>query len=175
MSLEQVSQNVSEPWYLAQLKPGGFERAVTNLARQGYESFMPMREETRRRAERWDTKLRPLFPGYLFVKVPDDRQQWRSINATYGVSRLVALDAGRPTQVAPELIAALQARVLEDGKLKPTAEFDVGDKVRVVSGPLADKLAEIESVPEQGRIYVLLELMGRYTKAMLSATDVERS
>jgi len=175
VSLEQVSQNVSEPWYLAQLKPGGFERAVTNLARQGYESFMPMREETRRRAERWDTKLRPLFPGYLFVKVPDDRQQWRSINATYGVSRLVALDAGRPTQVAPELIAALQARVLEDGKLKPTAEFDVGDKVRVVSGPLADKLAEIESVPEQGRIYVLLELMGRYTKAMLSATDVERS
>ncbi|MRU15666.1 transcriptional activator RfaH [Roseovarius sp. A21] len=175
MSLEQVSQNVSEPWYLAQLKPGGFERAVTNLARQGYESFMPMREETRRRAERWDTKLRPLFPGYLFVKVPDDRQQWRSINATYGVSRLVALDAGRPTQVAPELIAALQARVLEDGKLKPTAEFDVGDKVRVVSGPLADKLAEIESVPEQGRIYVLLELMGRYTKAVLSTTDVERS
>jgi len=175
VSLERVSQNVSEPWYLAQLKPGGLERAVTNLARQGYESFMPMREETRRRAERWDTKLRPLFPGYLFVKVPDDRQQWRSINATYGVSRLVALDAGRPTQVAPELIAALQARVLEDGKLKPTAEFDVGDKVRVVSGPLADKLAEIVSVPEQGRIYVLLELMGRYTKAMLSATDVERS
>src|SRR6056297_554544 len=145
MAISQISHDVSEPWYLAQLKPGGFERAVTNLARQGYESFMPMREETRRRAERWDTKLRPLFPGYLFVKVPDDRQQWRSINATYGVSRLVALDAGRPTQVAPELIAALQARVLEDGKLKPTAEFDVGDKVRVVSGPLADKLAEIES------------------------------
>ncbi len=124
MSLGEVSQNVHEPWYLAQLKPGGFERAVTNLARQGYESFMPLREETRRRSERWDTKLRPLFPGYLFVKVPDDRRQWRSI---IGVSRPVALEAGRPTQVAPELIAALKVRVREVGKLQPPAELKVGD------------------------------------------------
>lgn len=173
MSPGQVSQNVHEPWYLAQLKPGGFERAVTNLARQGYESFMPLREETRRRSERWDTKLRPLFPGYLFVKVPDDRRQWRSINSTYGVSRLVALQAGRPTQVAPDLVAALQTRMREDGKLQSPAALQVGDQVRVISGPFADKLAEIEAVSEQGRIYVLLELMGRYTKAILVAADVE--
>ena len=174
MAIGQVSQDVYDPWYLAQLKPGGFKTAVTNLARQGYESFMPLREETRRRAERWDTRLRPLFPGYLFVKVPDDRRQWRAINSTYGVSRLVALDAGRPTQVCPDLIAAMQAQVLEDGKLQPPAEFAVGDEVRVVSGPLVDKLAEIEAIPEQGRIYVLLELMGRYTKVVLAANDVER-
>lgn len=174
MAISQISHDVYDPWYLAQLKPGGFKTAVTNLARQGYESFMPLREETRRRAGRWDTRLRPLFPGYLFVKVPDDRRQWRTINSTYGVSRLVALDAGRPTQVAPDLVAAMQAQVLEDGKLQPPAEFKVGDKVRVVSGPLVDKLAEIEAIPEQGRIYVLLELMGRYTKAVLAANDVER-
>jgi len=64
--------------------------------------------------------------------------------------------------------------VLEDGKLQPPAEFAVGDEVRVVSGPLVDKLAEIEAIPEQGRIYVLLELMGRYTKVVLAANDVER-
>lgn len=175
MSLGRVCQNDHEPWYLVQLKPGGFERAVTNLARQGYESFMPLREETRRRAGHWDTRLRPLFPGYLFVKVPDNRQQWRSINATYGVSRLIALEAGRPTQIPPGLVAALQVGCGEDGKQQPPAGLQIGDEVRVVSGPFTDKLAAIESLPERGRIYVLLELMGCYTKAVLSVSDVERA
>lgn len=170
----QACLNDNVPWYLAQLKPGGFERAVTNLARQGYESFMPLREETRRRSDRWDTKLTPLFPGYLFVKVPRDRQQWRSINSTFGILRLVAFEAGRPTQVAPDLVASLQSRSAKNGKLSPSAEFEIGDQVRVISGPFADALAEIEAVPEQNRIYVLFELMGRYTKAMLATVDVER-
>jgi len=82
---------VHDAWYLAQLKPGGLDRAVVNLARQGFDSLMPVREETRRRAGRWRTIAKPLFPGYLFVKVPAGRQDWRAINATYGVSRLVAL------------------------------------------------------------------------------------
>ncbi len=173
MSPGAVSQSVSEPWYLAQLKPGGFERAVTNLERQGYESFMPLREETRRHAGRWDKRNRPLFPGYLFVKVPDDKRHWRSINATYGVSRLVALEAGRPTPVAPKLVAELRKRMAANGLLQPSADLKTGDQVRVVSGPFTDTLAEIEAIPEQGRIYVLLDLMGRYVKAELAAADVE--
>jgi|SRR6056297_443982 len=173
MSLSQVSQSDHELWYLAQLKPGGFERAVTNLARQGYESFMPLREETRRRAGRWTKSLRPLFPGYLFVNVPDSKRQWQSINATYGVSRLVALEAGRPTPVAPSLVSALRNRMSENGLLQPATALKTGDQVRVVSGPFTDMLAEIEAVPEQGRIYVLIDLMGRYAKAELAAADVE--
>jgi transcriptional antiterminator RfaH len=135
---------------------------------------MPLRKQTFRRSGRWDTSLRPLFPGYLFIKVPDDRRQWRSINATYGVSRLVALEAGHPTPVDPDIVTALQARVGEHGELQPTAELEVGDHVRVLSGPLANKLAEIEVISEQNRIYVLLELMGHYTKAVLAAANVER-
>nr|WP_309502622.1 transcriptional activator RfaH [uncultured Roseovarius sp.] len=174
MPPELGAQIDHESWYLAQLKPGGLDRAITNLARQGYESFMPLREETRRHAGRWTTSVKPLFPGYLFVKVSDNRRNWRSINATYGVSRLVALEAGHPTPVAPDIVAALRQRTSDDGKLQSPAELEVGDQVRVVSGPLADKLAKIEAIPEQGRIYVLFELMGSYTKAVLPAADVER-
>lgn len=173
MSLLPGGLNVDEPWYLAQLKPGGFERAVTNLARQGYESFMPLREEARRRAGRWNKSLRPLFPGYLFVKVPDNKRQWQSINATYGVSRLVALESGRPTPVAPRLVLELRNRMSANGLLQPVADLKTGDLVRVVSGPFYDVLAKIEAVPEQGRIYVLLDLMGRYVKTELAASDVE--
>ncbi len=175
MPFDQAAKVVHEPWYLVQLKPGGLERAITNLARQGFESFMPLREETHRRAGRFKTSFRPLFPGYLFVKVPDDNRQWRSINATYGVSRLVALEAGRPTQVPPDFVEALKLGDGDNATPDTPVALRVGDQVKVVSGPLADQLAEVEAVSEQGRIYVLLELMGRYAKAMLSATDVQRT
>ena len=168
-----VSESHNEPWFLAQLKPGGLERAVTNLARQGYESFMPMREETRRRAGRWDRVRKPLFPGYLFVKVPLSQMHWRSINSTYGVARIVALEAGRPTRVDPDLVAALKVRFRFNGELNQSAELEVGNRVRVITGPLADNLAEIEAVPERGRIHVLLQFMGRYTRAVLATDDVE--
>lgn len=162
-----------DAWYLAQLKPGGLDRAVVNLARQGFDSLMPVREETRRRAGRWRTIAKPLFPGYLFVKVPAGRQDWRAINATYGVSRLVTLEAGRPTPVAPEIVCALQMRARQTTKSQQQAGMEVGDRVEVVSGPLATKFAEIEAISEQGRIYVLLELMGRYTRIELPVADVE--
>ena len=32
-------------WYVAQIKPNGFDRAVANLAQQGFESFMPMQQQ----------------------------------------------------------------------------------------------------------------------------------
>ncbi|WP_417525562.1 transcription termination/antitermination protein NusG [Marinovum sp.] len=174
MSLGRTARVAPDSWYLAQLKPGGLDRAILNLERQGYESFMPLREETVRRAGQWRRIVKPLFPGYLFVKVADDRRNWRSINATCGVSRLVALEAGRPTQVAPNIIAALKLRLQDDGRVQAPPDLAAGDRVKVISGPLADKVAEIEGIPEQGRIYVLLELMGRYTRAELPASHVER-
>lgn len=168
-----VSQDIGGRWYLAQLKPGGFDRAVLNLERQGYQTFMPMREETNRRAGQWSKKNKPLFPGYLFVNVSDENPKWASINSTYGVSRLVALEAGHPTPVDLHLIQALQNRMSDEGQLIEPDALSVGDEVRVVSGPLTEKLAHIEAIPEKGRIYVLLDLMGRYARAELSAADVQ--
>lgn len=173
MSVGQVCHSTDDTWYLAQLKPGGLDRAITNLERQGFETFMPRREETHRRAGQWSTRLKPLFSGYLFVKVPADKRHYRSINGTYGVSRLVALEAGRPTRVSAALIDALRNRTSEDGLLQPLADLKAGDRVKVVSGPLLGELAEIEAIPEDGRIYVLLDLMGRCVKTELAAQDLE--
>ena len=33
-------------WYVAQIKPNGFERAVINLSRQNFETFMPLQRRT---------------------------------------------------------------------------------------------------------------------------------
>ena len=45
-------------WYIVQFKPNSHKIAVRNLQRQGFETFLPMHEVTRRTAA---------VRGYMFV------------------------------------------------------------------------------------------------------------
>ena len=63
----------SPKWYLAQIKANGFDRAVANLARQGFLTFSPMQNKTVRHARQLKNVLRPIFPGYLFVQFGAER------------------------------------------------------------------------------------------------------
>ena len=65
----------------------------------------------------------PFFPGYLFIVLDLTRHQWRSVNGTFGVSRLVMRgDQPHPAPrgVVEALIAAADARGILQlaGKLK---------------------------------------------------------
>ena len=62
----EVSHCDGAKWYVAQVKPNGFARAEANLDRQGFEAI-PLRRKTVRHAQMRDV-LRPVFPGYLFIK-----------------------------------------------------------------------------------------------------------
>ena len=175
MAAPDLENDAARHWFLAQLKPGGFGRARTNLSRQGIDSFMPQRRVTRRRAGRLAEAERPLFPGYLFVRVAPDAQTWRAINATYGVAKLVGFGAAGPAEVPPPLIAGLLARTGPDERLVTREqEFGVGERVRIVAGPFADMLARIEEIPEAGRIYALLEMMGRSVRTEVAPGHLER-
>lgn len=161
--------SVTEPreigvtWFLAQLKPGGLNKAREHLARQSFEAFMPSHDATIRRRSTLQTVPKPLFPGYLFVGVSPG-QVLRPINATRGVSKLVSMDGKNPVRVPQTLIADLQAQT-KDGNWTPELErFEIGQGVEIISGPFAGFRARISAVPEADRIYVLLDMIGRLTK-----------
>lgn len=160
-------------WYLAQLKPSGFERAKINLARQGYETFMPVQEISRRRCGRLSLVIRPLFPGYLFVQIPPSKRDWRAINSTFGIARLVALQNGRPTEVPSDLISALRARTDPKGHLRAPDNLVVGEQVRVIDGPFAQHVAEIEAVVPGDRVVLLMQLMGRLVRTKIAPGALE--
>lgn len=167
---------VDTKWFVLQLKPGGLERAKTNLRRQGVSSFMPMRQRTTRRGGRLTDVMRPLFPGYLFVELGRDGPAWRSINATYGVAKAVCLEPGKPVEVPIGIVAVLKAASSEEGEYYSDPDhFLPGEVVRVTAGPFADILAHVEAAPERDRIFVLLDMMGREVRAGLRPGDLERA
>lgn len=153
-------------WYLVKLKQGAPDRARTNLERQGIEVFGPERLRTERRRGKLETRSRPLFPGYLFIRSRGSALNWQSVNGTYGVARVVCMEPGRPSVVPDAVIAALR----EGAAGTPAC----GDRVRVVVGPFADLVARVEATAERDRILVLLDIMGRRVRARVGGCDVQR-
>lgn len=155
-------------WFLAQFKPNSHHIAQRNLTRQGFRTFLPMQEETKRTRGKFVTQMRPLFPGYLFVALDMLRGGWRSVNSTYGITRLVSLGK-EPTPVPLDLVSQLMLRCDREGKLLPPKLLKPGDEVMLTKGPFMDFVARIEAIAPDRRVYVLMELMGAQTRVAVSA------
>src|SRR6201995_4098463 len=78
-----------ERWYAVHTLPFAEARAEHHLRRQEFRTFQPKRHKTIRHARKLSTVEAPFFPRYLFTVLDMTRHQWRSINGTIGVSRLV--------------------------------------------------------------------------------------
>jgi transcriptional antiterminator RfaH len=169
-----MTQNAEADWYVAQLKPNGFARAVANLARQGFATFMPMQNRTIRHARQLKNVMRPVFPGYLFVQFGADRADWRKINSTFGVSRLVSFSESQPTPVPSALMAGLLARCDAQNILQAPADLKAGEKVRLLSGAFADFVGEVETLIGDESVRVLLDIMGQSARLDVPRGQVGR-
>lgn len=161
------------PWFVAQLKPNGFVTAKLNLQKQGYETFMPMRQVEVRHARKVKTVARPLFPGYIFVSFDFETTQWRGINSTYGVSSLIMGGANSPQVVPSDLMQALKAHCGDGDLVVPPETLAPGNVVKVVNGPFKDIFATVEALSNSDRIAVLLDLMGRATRVEIARKNLE--
>jgi transcriptional antiterminator RfaH len=150
-------------WYIVQFKPNSHKIAVRNLKRQGFETFLPMCEVTRRTGVKFETVIRPLFAGYMFVACDPEQAPWRQINSTYGISHLLSFGGG-PKPMPETLITGLCARCDNVGKVMPLENFQAGQSVEMRSGPFANFIATVEQMASGARVWVLLDFMGKETR-----------
>ncbi len=161
-------------WFVVQLKPNGLAIAQRHLSHQGFKSFSPFLTETISRTERRSNRSRSLFPGYLFVQFDPAVPGWRSINSTRGLSRLLLNNSHHPTPLPWEFMAALFARSDSQGILQPLDEIQVGDSVRVISGPFADLVTIVDQFTENDRICALVDLLGQKVSTSFPRSSVSR-
>ena len=150
-------------WFLAQLKPNCASVADKNLKRQGFKTFLPLEEETRQRNGKFVTYMRSLFPGYIFVAFDVARGLWRTVNSTYGITRLVSLGK-EPTTVPLDLVSQLMLRCDAKNKLLPPTLLKPGDQVTLTKGPFANFVVEVEKSAPDRRVWVLMDIMGAHTR-----------
>ena len=161
-------------WYLIQFKPNSHHLAEHHLHRQGFVTFLPMQQVTRRRASRFVSELKPLFPGYMFLKVNPFRAPWRTINNTIGVSRLVSL-GGNPKPLPLQIVSGLMHRCDVSGTLLSPKSLSEGDSVEVLTGPFASFVATVDTINPEERIWVLMEFMGQKTRMEVAPNQLRLS
>jgi transcriptional antiterminator RfaH len=169
-----MEQDSTTKWFIAQLKPNCARIAERNLTRQGFAIFQPTEEVTQRRAGRFMQVRQPLFPGYVFVPLNPVAGQWRAVNSTYGISRLVRL-GGYPAPVPDGLIAELRRRCDPVGRVLPQETLEAGDPVRVTEGPFADLVGRVLAAAPDHRIWVLLDLLGGTIRVSLDPKQLKRA
>lgn len=158
-------------WYAVQCLAHREAGATAHLRNQDFPVFLPRREKTCRHARKIETKLVSYFPGYVFVQLDLTRDMWRSVNSTYGVARLV-MNGDRPAPVPNGVIESLQAACDGDGVIAWEPGLAVGDSVRILSGPFADLVGEMERLDAAGRVRVLLDIMGARISTVMPRASV---
>jgi transcriptional antiterminator RfaH len=161
-------------WYLIQFKPNSYRLAERNLHRQGFGTFLPMQQITRRKASRFVSNLEPLFPGYMFVSLNSELAPWRKINSTIGVSRLVSFE-WKPKPLPLQLISGLMLRCDASSTLLPPTSLKTGDSVELLTGPFANFIATVDTIDPDQRIWLLMDFMGQETRMQVSADQLQQS
>lgn len=161
-------------WFVAETLPRNEEKASFNLLRQNYKIYLPRYLKTRRHARKTDEVLAPLFPNYVFIALDTRVQEWRPINGTFGVKRLVT-HGGLPAAVPTGVVEGLKAREVQAGvvTLEEPPPFKPGTPLRVLEGPFADHTVIFRGLDDRRRVQVLLSLLGRPVGITLDAAAVE--
>lgn len=160
-------------WYAAFTQPNSEMRAAMHLNNQEFPAYVPRFLKRRRSGRRVETVTAPLFPRYVFLGADLERQRWRSVNGTIGVSHLVC-QGDRPTCIDDRIIAAIAEQEDESGlvQLKAINTFKPGQQVRVVDGIFADQLGLYEGLGDHERVKILLGILGRKVRVLIETAAV---
>lgn len=168
------TSSTSPLWYVVHTKPQQELLASSMLEDRCHLSvFLP---EVKQKY-RGKMRMRPFFPGYLFVEADLDVVEYTAINSTPGVIRLVAFEQ-RPLPLRPGIVERIRQeveRINDEGGLPPE-HYQEGESVRLKEGPLGGLQAVfIKHLRPKDRVLVLLKFLGQENEVELDLSEIERA
>jgi len=160
-------------WYVIRTKPLKESLAQQNLFQQGYETYLPLILETRKRRQKVISAAAPLFPGYLFISIDTASQNTGPIRSTLGVIGMLRFGDRMPAVPEPVIANLKQNTNPATGLIRPPQVcFEAGDQVRVATGPCAGLEGIYQEPAGADRARILLEFLGCQRIATLSNADI---
>lgn len=113
-----------------------------------------------------------VFPGYVLVRMELDDRSWAAVRNTPGVTGFVG-SQGNPAPLTRDEYNKIMKRTSREAPRKTSSSLEVGQSVKVISGPLAEFDGVVSEVsPESGKVKVLVSIFGRETPVELSFDQV---
>mgnify|MGYP002625868546 CR=1 FL=1 len=176
---EDMNTTESARWYVAHTYSGyenkvkdTLEKAVENRHMQDIiqEVIVPMEEQIEIKDGKRKTTLKKVFPGYVLVKMILTEESWYVVRNVRGVTGFVGPD-GKPVPLTDEEIREMG---FED--VPVTIDYEVGDNVKVISGPLESFVGVVEEINmEKSKVRVLVSMFGRETPVELEFSQIQKT
>jgi len=157
-------------WYAAYTFSHHEKRVRDQLVAKRVETFLPLYSTVHRWKNRRAKLELPLFPGYVFVRIPL-RDRLPVLQAA-GVVRLVGT-AGKPTPLEDHEIESLRNACDAKIPTEPHSYLRVGRKVRIKTGPFEGFQGILLRRSRKFRVVLSLELIARSFVLDVDISDLE--
>lgn len=167
--LTQSHTESAQPhWYAVFTCANHEKRVAEQLRMRSVEYFLPLYQSVRQWQDRRKRLELPLFPGYVFVRIPV-RERLRVLEPA-GVVQLVSF-GGVPVPVPEEEMAAIRA-CLTGHVVQPHRYPQRGQRVRVLNGPLTGFTGIVVRRRNRRRLVISFELLQRSVAVEIDADDL---
>lgn len=159
-----------EHWIAAYTRSRHELAVADQLQQKGLDALLP----TYRRLSRWSDRIRrtdaPLFPGYVFVRVPEGEH--RRVLQTGGVVSLVCR-SGRPVPLSDADVDKLRICTAHSTAVEPHPFLRVGQRVLVKHGPFRGWEGILVEKRNSTRLVLTVDEIMKSVSIDLSGADVE--
>jgi transcription termination/antitermination protein NusG len=165
-------------WYVVHTYSGYENKVKVNLEKTVenrnfheliHDIQVPMEEQVEIKDGKKKTTLKKIFPGYVLVKMIMNDDSWYIVRNTRGVTGFVG-PGSKPVPLTDEEVETM-------GVSEKPVEIDleVGETVRVVSGPLENFMALIQEInTDKHKLKALVNMFGRETPVELEFHQVQK-
>ncbi|MDC0182002.1 transcription/translation regulatory transformer protein RfaH [Candidatus Thioglobus sp.] len=153
-------------WYLIKTKSRQEHVAIKNLENQEYITYCP--------TVKIKNKHIFLFPGYLFIYLDKEIDNWLPIRSTKGVLNFVRF--GLNFAQAPDAVIKFlkDNELFNKEKFNNLNRFKSGDKVQITDGIFKNCVAIFKSSQPEERIVLLLNILGQQQSISIKKESVMR-
>jgi len=191
---DEIEESPSHPydlpgeWFVLNAQSGHEKKVRTNiltriknlhLEDKVYDVVIPTDEVVEIRNGKKVNLEKKTFPGYVLVRMDLDDTTWYEIRNTPSIIGFVG-SGKRPIPLSRREIERIlgsneEVEVKKESpKFKP--DFEIGETVRVTTGPFADFNGIIEEINlDQSKVTVLVNIFGRETPVELGFTDIVKN
>lgn len=183
----------NKQWYIVQVVTGYEQKVKDDLDNRDFneveieEILSPQVSYTTKTG---NIKTRPMYPGYLYVKVEMTDESWFIIRNTNYVTGIVGSSGQRtkPTPVREDEIKKIKDKALEEElraqnikignenkAIVTDVPYQVGDTVRLKEGEFANSTGKVISISvETQKANVEIEFFGRLTEVEVDILVAEK-
>jgi transcriptional antiterminator NusG len=147
--------------------------ASMNMEEKIFRILVPMEDEVEIKDGKRKISKKKVFPGYVLVEMIMTDDSWYVVRNTPGVTGFVGTGS-KPIHLND---AEAQQIIRQMGMDEPRARvfFDVGEHIRVISGPFENFSGVVEEIyPDKGKAKVMISMFGRDTPVELEFEQVEK-